>query len=160
LIATATEALIEAEEALHELAERITMLERSLGFSTNPSITPLLPKRQRKRTSVGKARLQAVRDCIERHGEARQADIVKDLNLNSGTVSVATNALQTAGEIEAVGKERGSVIWRFTGKRRQKPDAQPRAGEGVEAGRKAPQVPSNASIPRAVVAPTSPASSP
>jgi hypothetical protein len=137
LIATATEALTETQQALDELAKRIITLEQWLGLSSGELITPTLARRWQKRTSVGAARLQAVRNYIERSGEARQADIVKDLNLNSGTVSVATNALQDAGDIEAIGKERGSVIWKFTGELGEEPEAQIRVGESVEPERKA-----------------------
>jgi hypothetical protein len=110
------------------------MLEQSLGIAPEELGALGLAGQQPRRTSVGKARLRAVRDCIERTGEVRQADIVKQLGVNSGTVSVATSALRASGEIQAVGKERGSIIWRFTGEAAQAPEVQLAAEKNPVAG--------------------------
>jgi hypothetical protein len=113
LIADAQSSLDVAGANLAELYERIGLLERTFGISADEGISAPLARRQQKRTSVGRAHLLAVHDYIKHHGRVRQADMVSDLKLNSGTVSVATNVLQDAGNIEAVDKIRGSVVWEY-----------------------------------------------
>lgn len=113
LIADTQAALDTAGETLGLLFERINLLEKTLGISSDAIIAGPLRRSTQKRTSVGRAHLVAVLDYIKKYEQVRQADIARDLKLNSGTVSVATGVLSDAGNIEAVDKIRGSIIWSF-----------------------------------------------
>lgn len=63
--------------------------------------------------------VDAIFDYLKKHGTARQADIARDLRLNSGTVSVALRQLEDDGHVMAQDlKDRGSVVWDFTGNSR------------------------------------------
>lgn len=77
--------------------------------------------------------VEAIFDYLKKHGTARQADIAKDLQLNSGTASLALRQLQDDGAVSPQDqKDRGSVVWDFVGTRRE---TVVHAGEGVRAGR-------------------------
>lgn len=84
-------------------------LARALGGSGSP---------QRARTRAGISQkaaqhhLDAIADYLSRHQRARQADIAKALQLNSGTVSLALRQLEEDGVVAALPeKERNSVVW-------------------------------------------------
>lgn len=78
--------------------------------------------------------IDAIHDYLKKHKTARQADIAKDLQLNSGTVSLALRQLEESDDVTARDqKEKGSVVWDFAGERRS---TVVQVGEGVRAGRK------------------------
>lgn len=61
---------------------------------------------------VGADKLAQVREYVQKHGRVRQSDVARDLDLNSGTVSVALHALQMEGEVENTNrKENRSLVW-------------------------------------------------
>lgn len=61
--------------------------------------------------SVGDDRLESVRQYMNAHGSARQADLAKALNINSGSVSVALRRLQLEGFVQPLSKDNGSTRW-------------------------------------------------
>lgn len=90
-------------------------------------------------TGVSDAKLNAVRQYMQTHGEARQVDVTNDLEENSGSISLALRALASQGVVEDTGKvDRKAKVWRYIG---PKTDGDKRAtvvdvGEGVREGRR------------------------
>jgi hypothetical protein len=89
----------------------------------------------RRGPGVSKVKLRAVRQYMERHGEARQTDIAKDLDENSGSVSLALRHLEAEGDVIDTGRiDRKSKIWRFVGEPERTTNIN--VGSGVEQGRR------------------------
>lgn len=90
-----------------------------------------------KPLSISDDRLNKVAKFVVGKGRVRQADIVSELGLNSGTVSVALRRLELDGKVRQGDKERGSRVWEKT---QEAPAAtvretRVRPGEGVSEGR-------------------------
>lgn len=92
-----------------------------------------------KPLSISDERLTKVAKFVTKKGRVRQADIVAELGLNSGTVSVALRRLELDGKVrQADNKERGSRVWEI---KESAPAAatmretRVRPGEGVTEGR-------------------------
>jgi hypothetical protein len=60
---------------------------------------------------VGAGKLAVVRKYIYDRGKVRQADITHDTGYNAGTITMATRALERAGEIVRGSKEDRSTTW-------------------------------------------------
>ena len=66
----------------------------------------------RRAYQVGDDKIAAVLEYIEQAGgRARQADITRDLNINSGTASTALRALEAEGQIAKGPKTNRSATW-------------------------------------------------
>lgn len=105
-------ALDEREDALHRARQAL------LGATPRKRATE-----PRKRTRAGTQQkaaahhLQAITDYMRRQTRARQADVAKDLQLNSGTVSLALRQLEADGVVKSLErKDRGSVVWQLAGR--------------------------------------------
>jgi hypothetical protein len=86
---------------------------------------------------VSQAKLRAVRQYLESHGQARQVDVAKDLDENSGSVSLALRALEAEGVAEDTGVIDGkSKVWRYTGEPSNDRVVNVVPGEGVSEGRR------------------------
>lgn len=70
-----------------------------------------MPGQKAPLLSISEKNLKAVEDYLVKRGSARQADIVADTKLNSGTVSVALRRLMEDGTVQRGEKERGSQTW-------------------------------------------------
>jgi hypothetical protein len=61
--------------------------------------------------SISVDKLEAVGEYLSRHGEARQADIVKELGINSGSVSVALKFLDQHHLVKRGEHRSNSQVW-------------------------------------------------
>jgi ribosomal protein S25 len=96
------------------LVERVAAIDQAIEAltGTRPANGATITRRA---GSVGEDKLAMVRDYIRAEGTVRQAEIARELNLNSGTVSTATQALAISGEIEELPKQNRSKVWRAIG---------------------------------------------
>jgi hypothetical protein len=70
----------------------------------------------RRGPGVSQAKMDAVREYMQSHGEARQVDIASDLQENTGSVSLALRALAAEGSVEDTGRvENKAKVWSYTG---------------------------------------------
>lgn len=99
------------EDERDALIERVTAIDTAIEalVGTRPDGAPTITRRA---GSVGVDKLAAVLEYIRERGEVRQAEISRELELNSGTVSTATTALMIQGEIEELPKRDRSKVWR------------------------------------------------
>lgn len=110
---TTTDELIARLKAEHtELSTRMAAIEQAIAILDGTPVAALY-RPNGPRIAVGDDKLEAVRVYIRERGRVRQADITRELDLNSGTVSQATQALEREGEIEKGPKEDRSVTWRY-----------------------------------------------
>lgn len=120
-----------ALDAREEAARRIAQnaLEGTAGATGAPSA-----KRVRSRAGlqqkVAETHLNAITEYLAKQQRARQADIGKALELNSGVPSRAMRELEEAGTVRRVGKEAGSVVWELV----PTPKKQRRATDRTPAG--------------------------
>lgn len=126
-----------------EVGQRIAAIELLLGQSPDGPAGMLRAdletriRSTRRGRGVSDAKLRAVRSYMEAHAgqDVRQVDISRDLNENSGSISLALRALEGAGDVEDTGRvDRKSKVWRFTGEVQRATNITP--GEGVEPGRR------------------------
>lgn len=100
--------------------------ELEKAFGTSPAAAPRRGRAANVRESragvkqkVAQHHVDAIFDYLKKHKTARQADVAKDLQLNSGTASLALRQLEEDGSVQALAtKDRGSVVWEFTTTRR------------------------------------------
>lgn len=89
----------------------------------------------RRGPGVSQAKLRAVRQYMENTRIARQVDISKDLDENSGSVSLALRELERIGDVKNTGKvDRKSIVWEFIGEPERATNIN--VGDGVEQGRR------------------------
>lgn len=115
---TEIEALELELEELDERRDAILLALKTLreGGGTIRLIDLFLNQHSRRRPSgrgpgVGEDKLDAVRAYVRKAGRVRQADITQALDLNSGTVSTALDALEASGEVTRGPKENRSRVW-------------------------------------------------
>jgi hypothetical protein len=89
------------------MGEEVPSVDGAVATSTEPAAD----KPPEVHRSISAGRLNLVRDYFEHHEQARQADITKDLNLNSGAVSVALKLLRDEGVVKPGTQENGSRVW-------------------------------------------------
>lgn len=105
----AREALITEREALLQELAKVDSALSALGGEL-----PAGGLSVGSRPQVGEDKLAQVRAYVQQHGRrgpVRQADIVKDTGLNSGTVSEAVKLMAEAGEITERTKLNRSRTW-------------------------------------------------
>jgi hypothetical protein len=106
--------ILQLEDERQSLRNRLAAVEQAIHALTGsrPDGGSNMRSIYGRSASVGDDKLAAVHGYIKQRGKVRQAEIVQELGLNSGTVSTATHALLQAGEIERGPKENRSVTWR------------------------------------------------
>lgn len=108
--------IMQLDEERQSLRNRLAAVEHAIEALTGSASAQYHPSNMHsiygRAGSVGDDKLAAVHGYIKQRGKVRQAEIVQELGLNSGTVSTATHALLQAGEIERGPKENRSVTWR------------------------------------------------
>ena len=130
-----------------DVGQRISALQVLLGEAngTTPELMGALeaslaaakdgPRRSGR--GVSEAKLRAVREYMQAHGEARQVDVSNDLDENSGSVSLALRALADAGDVEDTGRVIDkSKLWRWTGEPGPRRVTNVEPGVGISEGRK------------------------
>lgn len=112
---TTSDELVGRLQAEHdELEHRMHAIEAAIeALSGTTPVASLYRPTNGVRIAVGDDKLEAVRIYIRERGRVRQADITRELDMNSGTVSQATAALAREGEIEKGPKEDRSITWRY-----------------------------------------------
>lgn len=122
------------------IGQRIAAIQVLLGGGVSPATIADRNNgheqpRGRRGPGVSDVKLRAVRQYMENTRIARQSDIAKDLNENSGSVSLAMRELESRGDVEDTGKiDRKSKVWKFIGEPERVTNVNP--GDGVEAGRR------------------------
>lgn len=129
-----------------DIGRRMTAIEVLLGEDGAMAV-PSLEERTatrhapgRRGPGVSQTKLTAVRQYLQAHGEVRQVDIAKDLEENTGSVSLALRAL----EAEGVAKDTGAVdnkskVWRWVGEAADSDRATViEPGTGIREGRRRP----------------------
>lgn len=98
--------------ALIRDVEAIDRALKELGaLNDRPSFTGSLGRRAYQ---VGDDKIDAVLEYIQKAGgRARQADIVRDLDINSGTASTALRALEAEGQVAKGPKQNRSATWQL-----------------------------------------------
>lgn len=89
--------------------QRLNLLDQALTSFSENGTTP--PGQIGVPYSIGEDKLNTIRQYMNDHVQARQADICKDLNLNSGLVSVGMRVLQQLGEVKPGEKRNASRVW-------------------------------------------------
>lgn len=98
------------------LQERVSAIDTAIAALSGGAVPALTATMLKFRgAAVGADKMDRVREYMRRHGEARQADIARDLQLNTGTISVAMRMLEESGEAKSLGKRNRSQYWRWTG---------------------------------------------
>jgi len=70
---------------------------------------------KKKAYSISDDRFEKVQKYLQKHGRAKQTALVKELGLNSGTISVALKKMEQGSEARNTGtKEDGSQVWETT----------------------------------------------
>lgn len=110
------ESLADATQRLEDVQREVAALEsaRDAMLATLGGRRPAPPRGVRKQT-VAQHHVDAVREYIEAQGRARQADIGKELGINSGIVSVALKRLHENELIDPRDKDYGSRVWEWVG---------------------------------------------
>ena len=138
-----------AELRATDVGRQIAAIELLLGHSPDGAADRMMDDLQdrirgskpvRRGRGVSDAKLRAVRQYMEAHAgqDVRQVDISRDLNENSGSISLALRALESSGDVEDTGRvDRKSKVWVYAGE----PADSDRVtkitpGEGVEQGRR------------------------
>ena len=90
------------------------------------SVVHRMQEAHRRAKGVSDAKLALVGEYMQKHGEARQVDIGRELKQNSGTISVALKVLADQGVVEDTGQvDDKAKVWRYTG-----PEPAPEPDEG------------------------------
>jgi hypothetical protein len=142
---TTTELIPALETERAELQRRIEAIDILLGregsYTVRRTQESAVPKpRIQRGEGVSDIKKRAVLQYIRAHGHARQVQIQKDLNENSGAISLAVRALEAEGKIEHTGEiEAKSKVWRYVRPERNHHNGdrvtEIRPGEGVSQGR-------------------------
>jgi hypothetical protein len=125
-------ALDDREDAIHRARAE---LQVAFGGAPPPAsgrgrrAAQARPTRAGIQQKAAQHHVDAIHDYLQKHGTARQADIAKDLGLNSGTASLALRQLEEdRAVVPQERKDRGSVVWDFAA-------ANPRTSDGSRTGR-------------------------
>lgn len=128
-----------------DIGRRMTAIEVLLA--ENGGAMPMMehvvasapPAPGRRGPGVSQAKLAAVRQYLQAHGKARQVDIAKDLEENTGSVSLALRALASEGVALDTGTvDNKSKVWHWTGEEAPAPARATviEPGAGVREGRR------------------------
>ena len=104
---------IEAIDLLLGRKGSVTTRLQEQGSGAPPVTTPPAVRRG---AGVSDVKKRAVLQYVRSHGRVRQVQIQKDLNENSGAVSLAVRQLQAEGKLEDTGEiEAKSKVWKYVG---------------------------------------------
>jgi hypothetical protein len=105
-----------------DIGRRMTAIEVLLGEDGAMAVprledrTATRPAPGRRGPGVSQTKLAAVRQYLQAHEEVRQVDIAKDLEENTGSVSLALRALADEGVAQDTGAvDNKSKVWRWIG---------------------------------------------
>lgn len=91
--------------------EYVNQIETLEGLVKRPVRRGRPPKVEKSKYSIGDDKYQKVLDYFETHDSVRQKDLGDELDLNSGTISVALHKAQDAGMVRMAGTKDGSHVW-------------------------------------------------
>lgn len=88
------------------------MIQAALDFSAHARSRDPETSHEAAARVDGKRLAQLVLECLQRDGPGTSHDIADRLGLELVTVSPRMKPLETAGDVERVGKVSGRTVWR------------------------------------------------